>query len=227
MQADGEPAFDHYGLEGKDRPPIAADWPADISRPDRTVRSRAAHFEHLLLSSEPHGFCMEPLDPDTGVSMTSPLPYALITTVDREGRSNAMGASWVTRVSFKPFLMMVSVGKQRLSHRSIHEQGEFVICYPSAEQEKGALYCGTHPGHAGDKIARAGLVAVPSTKVRPPTIGDCTVAFECKVTCEYDAGDHTLFVGEVVAVTGDLNRAKHLFVTTRSKMVAMDQNGNV
>lgn len=170
---------------------------------------------------------MEPIDIDIGVSLTSPLPYALVTSVDGEGRPNAMGASWVTRVSFKPFLMMVSVGKQRFSHKSISEQGEFVICYPSAEQEDGAMYCGMHSGKKGDKIALSGLVTVPSIKVKPPTINDCTVAFECKLVCAYDAGDHTLFIGEVVAVTGDPSRTKHLFVTTRTKMVAMDQKGNI
>jgi flavin reductase (DIM6/NTAB) family NADH-FMN oxidoreductase RutF len=89
------------------------------------------------------------------------------------------------------------------------------------------MYCGTHSGKNGDKIVRSGLVAVPSTKVKPPTIGDCTVAFECKLVCAYDAGDHTLFVGEVVAVTGDPDKMKHLFVTTRTKMVAMDQKGSI
>jgi flavin reductase (DIM6/NTAB) family NADH-FMN oxidoreductase RutF len=170
---------------------------------------------------------MEPLDFDVGISLTSPLPYVLVTSIDGEGRPNAMGASWITRVSFDPFLMLVSVGKKRYTHKSIIEQGEFVICYPSAEQEKGAMYCGSHSGKEGDKIARSGLEATPSAKVKPPTIKDCTVAFECKVVCQYDAGDHTLFIGEVVAVTGDTTRMKHLFVTTRTKTVAMDQKGNL
>jgi flavin reductase (DIM6/NTAB) family NADH-FMN oxidoreductase RutF len=138
-----------------------------------------------------------------------------------------MGVAWITRVSFKPFLMMVSIGKTRFSHKAISEQKEFVICYPAADQEKGALYCGSHSGKSGDKIARAGLTAVPSTKVRPPTIKDCTVAFECMVVSAYDAGDHTLFVGEVVAVIGDPARQRHLFVTTGSKMVEMDQKGTL
>jgi flavin reductase (DIM6/NTAB) family NADH-FMN oxidoreductase RutF len=123
--------------------------------------------------------------------------------------------------------MLVSIGKNRFSHRSIKESKEFVICYPNVDQEQGALYCGTHSGKNGDKLARSGLFTMPSTKVRPPTIKDCTAAFECKVVSAYDAGDHTLFVGEVVAVMGDPGRPKHLFVTTGKKMVAMDQKGNL
>jgi len=168
---------------------------------------------------------MKPLDPDTGAGMTAPLPYVLITSVDGEGRPNAMGAAWVTRVSFSPFLMMVSIGKDRYSRKLIGETGEFVICYPSAGQEKGAMYCGTRSGKKGDKIARSGLETVPSAKVRPPAIKDCTAALECKVVGEYEAGDHILFVGEVVAVQGDPTRPKHLFATAEYKLVAMDPEG--
>ncbi len=170
---------------------------------------------------------MDPIDFDTGISLTSPLPYALVTSIDGEGRPNAMGVAWLTRVSFSPFLMMASIGKNRYSHSGIAQNKEFVICYPAADQEKGALFCGTHSGRDGDKLSRSGLTVAPSTKVRPPTIQDCTVALECKVVSAYDAGDHTLFIGEVVAVTGSPLRPKHLFVTTGSKMVAMDSKGNL
>jgi flavin reductase (DIM6/NTAB) family NADH-FMN oxidoreductase RutF len=169
---------------------------------------------------------MDLLDLDTAIGLTAPLPYALVTSMDGDGRSNALGVSWLSRVSFSPFLMMVSIGKNRYSHKGIAETREFVACFPAADQEKGALYCGTHSGKDGNKLTRSGLTVVPSVKVRPPTIKDCTVALECKVVCAYDAGDHTLFIGEVVAVTGSPAKPQHLFMTTGSKMVAMDNKGN-
>lgn len=169
---------------------------------------------------------MDELDPNTGFSLTSPLPYVLVTTVDDEGRPNVMGASWVTKLSFEPFLMGVSIGHKRYSHDLIRRCGEFVICYPSAEQEKEAMYCGHHSGRSGDKFTQSGLVAVPSRKVRPPSVEGCTVAFECKLVQSHEVGDHTFFVGEVVAVTGDTNRPKHVFVTTRTQPLAMDQEGS-
>jgi hypothetical protein len=42
----------------------------------------------------------------------------------------------------------------------------------------------------------------------------------------FPTGDHTLFVGEVLATTGDLSRGRHLFATTGSHMVALDQLGS-
>jgi len=170
---------------------------------------------------------MDELDPNVGFSLTSPLPYVLVTSVDDEGRPNVLGVSWVTKLSFEPFLMAVSIGHSRYSHDLIKRGGEFVICYPSAEQEKQAMYCGTHSGKCEDKFARSGLVPTPSKKVRPPTVDECTVAFECRLVQSHEVGDHTLFVGEVVAVTGDTERPRHIFVTTGTRPMAMDQKGKL
>ena len=170
---------------------------------------------------------MDELDFNTGFSLTSPLPYVLVTSVDDEGRPNVMGASWVTRISFEPFLMAVSVRHDRYSNGLIKSCKEFVICYPSAEQEKSAMYCGTHSGRREDKFAQTGLAASPSKKVRPPTVGECTAAFECKLVQAHEVGDHTLFVGEVVAVTGNPARSKHVFATTGKAPLSLDQKGNL
>ncbi|MDW5563249.1 MAG: flavin reductase family protein [Methanomassiliicoccus sp.] len=170
---------------------------------------------------------MEDIDSNVGFSMTSPLPYVLVTSADKEGRANVLGVSWVTKLSFDPFLMAVSIGHTRYSHDLIKNSGEFVICYPSAEQSKQALYCGFHSGRCEDKFARSGLAATPSRKVKPPTIEGCTVAFECRLFDSHEVGDHTLFVGEVVAVTGDPERPYHTFVTVGQRPIAMGPKGNV
>ncbi|MGD0818282.1 MAG: flavin reductase family protein [Methanomassiliicoccales archaeon] len=168
---------------------------------------------------------MEKIDENMAFGLTAPLPYVLITSLDKLGKPNAMGAAWVTRVSMSPPLIMVSIAPQRYSHKGIEFNKEFVVCYPSVGQEKGALICGTKTGRDGDKFAKAGLSVVPSLKVKPPTIKDSTVAFECKVVDTFVAGDHTLFIGEVVATTGTLNKEKHLFGTSKFKLFAMDESG--
>ena len=168
---------------------------------------------------------MEKIDEKMASGLTTPMPYALITSLDGAGKPNAMGAAWVTRVSGSPFLIMVSIAPERYSHQGIELHKEFVVCYPSAGQEKGAMFCGTKSGRDGDKIAKAGLSTVPSVKVKVPTIKDSTVAFECKLVDSHVAGDHTLFIGEVVATTGTPNKEKHLFGTSKFSLFAMDGNG--
>jgi len=35
--------------------------------------------------------------------------------------------------------------------------------------------------------------------VRPPSVKECPVNLECRVVDEFETGDHTWFVGEIVA----------------------------
>jgi len=73
---------------------------------------------------------------------------------------------------------------------------------------KEVLYCGTHSGRDVDKFKETGLVAVPAKNVRPPLIEECVANFECRVVGEIETGDHTIFVGEIVAahVSGEKKR---------------------
>jgi flavin reductase (DIM6/NTAB) family NADH-FMN oxidoreductase RutF len=169
---------------------------------------------------------MEMIDELTAFGLTAPLPYVLITSLDKEGEPNAMGVGWVTRVSMSPYLIMVSIAPERYSHAGIEFYKEFVVCYPSEGQEKAAMMCGSLSGREGDKLAKAGLAIVASQKVRPPTVKDCTVALECKVIDSHVAGDRTLFIGEVVATTGTAGKERHLFMRAKPfKLFAMDGSG--
>jgi flavin reductase (DIM6/NTAB) family NADH-FMN oxidoreductase RutF len=168
---------------------------------------------------------MEIIDERAAFGLAAPMPFALITSLDKNGKPNAMGAAWVSRVSISPPLLMVSIAPERYSHEGIELNKEFVVCYPSAGQENGAMFCGTRSGREGDKIHKAGLSVVASQKVKAPTIKDSTVAFECKVIDSHVAGDHTLFIGEVVATTRTIGREKHLFGTSKFTLFAMDEGG--
>jgi flavin reductase (DIM6/NTAB) family NADH-FMN oxidoreductase RutF len=170
---------------------------------------------------------MENIDNNSAIGLMKPIPYVLVTSLDKEGKPNALGVAAVSMISRSPFLIIVSIAHGRYSHEGIAYHKEFVVCYPSAEQEKGAMICGTKSGRDGDKLDKAGLVIVPSLKVKPPTIKDSTVAFECKLYDSHVAGDHTLFIGEVVAITGTPGKEKHLFLDRNYKPFAMDQNGKV
>jgi flavin reductase (DIM6/NTAB) family NADH-FMN oxidoreductase RutF len=64
-------------------------------------------------------------------------------------------------------------------------------------------YCGTESGRRIDKFKKTGLTAMASLKVKPPRIKECFGHLECKVVQKHTCGDHTLFVGEVVAASVD------------------------
>lgn len=162
------------------------------------------------------------LSENVAFARSAPMVYTVITSLDEAGKPNAMGASWVTRTSFDPFLVLVSIDHSRYSQAGIRKNREFVANYPSVGQEHGAWACGTASGRDVEEIAASGLAFVASNVVKAPTVDGTAVAFECRVIDEFETGDHTVFVGQVVAVRGNPDEKRHLFVTADFRIFSLD-----
>jgi flavin reductase (DIM6/NTAB) family NADH-FMN oxidoreductase RutF len=117
---------------------------------------------------------------------------------------------------------MISIDHSRYSHAGIDFLKEFVVHYPSAEQAEAAWFCGTRSGRDLDKIKETGLLLIDSIAVQVPTIKGSTVAFECKVIGQFETGDYTVFVGEVVATRGEPQKAGHLYVTSSYEFFSLE-----
>ena len=167
---------------------------------------------------------MQVLEESEALALSGPFPYTLVTSLDKNGGPNAMGVAWATRTSLEPFMIMISIDHRRYSHEGIQMHKEFVLNYPSKAQAEAAWICGTRSGRDGDKIKIAGLKLVESTAVKVPTIEGSTVAFECKVLNQFETGDHTVFVGEVVGTSGNPDKPKHLYVSSKHKLFGMSGN---
>jgi flavin reductase (DIM6/NTAB) family NADH-FMN oxidoreductase RutF len=161
------------------------------------------------------------------VTIASPYPYVLVTGVGKDGKPNAMGLGWWSFTSMNPPLLLVSIGKSRYTLECIRHAKDFVACFPSADQAAGAWTCGTQTGRGRDKLKEAGLTAVPSNKVKSPTIEGCTAAFECVVVNEIETGDHIVVVGEIVASRGDPDRPMHLYSVFYDRLIGLDAGGNL
>ena len=85
---------------------------------------------------------------------------------------------------------------------------------------------GTQSGRNQNKLDLANLETIPSIKIKTPTIKDCLVSIECKVINQFIAGDHTIFVGEVVACQADKSKIGHIYVTSDYTIFALDKDGN-
>ncbi len=165
---------------------------------------------------------MQELTRNDAIVLTTPLAYSLVTSLGIDGKPNALGVTGIIRTSFDPFLLMISIDHSRYSHAGIDLHKEFVLHYPSAGQEQAAWICGVKSGRDIDKIEEAGLTLIKSTNVSVPTIEGVTVAFECKVVAQFETGDHTVFIGEVVATRGNPDRAQHLFVNSKYEFFSLD-----
>ncbi len=156
------------------------------------------------------------------VQLASPHPYVLVTTVDQSGRPDAIGIGWFTIVSWSPPMVAIGVAPARHSYSNLEQVPEFVVNFPTPRLSRAAWACGTTSGARVDKFKANGMEALPSGQVRPPTIGGSLMAWECKVVQKMDTGDHRLYVGEILAVKGDLSQSAHLYSIHYRKLVSVD-----
>ncbi len=109
---------------------------------------------------------------------------------------NGMTAAWVSQVSFDPVLVMVAVGKERHTHKMIEKSGVFSISILDESQIDLAKHFGFKSGKDMDKFTDIPH-EIHSTAC--PVLKDCLAYLDCKVASSYPAGDHTLFIGEVLS----------------------------
>lgn len=127
-------------------------------------------------------------------------PVLLVTSKYKEA-VNIITISWATPISHKPPLVGISVAKGRYSHGLISKSKEFVVNVPHEGMLREIDYCGSVSGRNEDKLKNSSLTPEPAKKVGPPLIKECIGHLECKVVSSHDIGDHTFFVGEVLAAS--------------------------
>jgi len=128
-----------------------------------------------------------------------PRHTVLVTCVDKAGRANIITLTWSMPASIDPPMVVLSIAPKRYSHRMIEETGEFVINVPTMEIVRQSLFCGRISGTKVDKFKEAPLTPAPAKRVKPPIIKECVAHLECRLVQRIPTGDHTLFVGEVLA----------------------------
>ena len=128
-----------------------------------------------------------------------PEPVVTVISCDRKGTPNIMPVGWSTQVSVHPPMWAIVINKENYTHQLILESRQFVVIFPSKAQKEAIRYCGSHSGKEVNKFDYCGLKKIPAQKVRPPLIKDCVAALECKLVNFVESGDHTIFVGTIVA----------------------------
>ena len=144
--------------------------------------------------------------PSLRYSQAGPIaPVVLVTSVDSNGKPNIITLGMYMPISHDPPQVVIGVSPKRYSHDLISEQGEFVVNSPGFDVAVRAHVCGVKSGRDIDKWIEAGLTPKPAQRVHPPIIEECYGHIECEVVNRVNCGDHTLFVGEVVAASIDEN----------------------
>ncbi|MEM3555735.1 MAG: flavin reductase family protein [Candidatus Micrarchaeia archaeon] len=139
-----------------------------------------------------------------------PRQVILVTSCSK-GKKNIIALAWHSPLSFKPPLIGIAVGKTRFSHHLIKEGMEFVVSIPTESLREKVIAIGSRSGREIDKFSATGLTPSPAKFVKAPLIMECPINIECKLVDEFDAGDHTVFVGEVLEVHKSEIKEKLIF----------------
>ncbi len=115
------------------------------------------------------------------------------------GRRSICPLGWKMNTSITPPMMAISVAPARFTHDLIAGSGEFVLAWPGEDLAEATYVCGTRSGRDMDKFAQMKLTALPAQVVKAPLIAECAANLECRVAGRLTSGDHTIFVGEIVA----------------------------
>jgi len=140
------------------------------------------------------------LSPADARRLLEPGPVALV-TASWKGRPNIMTAAWVMPLSADPPLVGLAVSPLRFTHELIKNSEAFALNIPGRALVEKTWLCGNVSGKELDKFEEAGLTPIDAREIEAPLIEECLAHIECGVTDAIAIGDHTLFVGRVVAVS--------------------------
>ena len=125
---------------------------------------------------------------------------SVVTTVRADGEIHGMTANGINSVSLEPPLALVCAGHSTSSHPLIREAGRFAINILSEEQRPIAEY------YARPTADKTGDIEAAFTRTErgAALIDGCIARMDCRVIAEHDAGDHTVFIGQVEEIdTGE------------------------
>jgi len=159
------------------------------------------------------------LDSNLVYRLLHPRHTVLVTCTDKAGKPNIITLAWTMPTSADPPMVAMSITSKRYSYQLIKETGEFVINVPTMKIVKQTLFCGRISGVECDKFKETHLTAMPAKKVRSPIIKECIAHLECNLIQTIPTGDHTLFVGEVVAAYVNRGVFKKIFDVKKVKPV--------
>jgi flavin reductase (DIM6/NTAB) family NADH-FMN oxidoreductase RutF len=138
------------------------------------------------------------MDPNAKKTALRMIPYGLyvLTAQGRDGSIAAATVNWVTQASFAPPLLVVGVKADSGAHAVIKDAGAFALNVLGKGQQAAAFAFFKPATRDGNRIN--GEVFRPGAN-GAPILESAPASVECTLVDTLEKGDHSIFVGEVVA----------------------------
>ena len=127
----------------------------------------------------------------------------LIVSTSWRAVGNAAPIAYAMPVSVNPPLIAIAVHPSRRTHDMIKFGEEFAINVPSKVLLNHTQWLGMVSHTVGDKLEASRVPTFKGKEIEAPLLEGCVGWIECTLHDFYTMGDHTLFVGKVVAAQAD------------------------
>ena len=115
---------------------------------------------------------------------------------EADGDRIAVTIASLVSLSLNPPLVGISIGRDLSLHEVLRSAGAFGVSILRGDQAEAAA----HFARGAPPIVLWHDVAIRGGVTGAPLLADALAWIECRVWAEYAAGDHTFFVGEVIAL---------------------------
>lgn len=105
----------------------------------------------------------------------------LVTSISREGITNVAPKSWISMFSSNPPIVGFGCNINHLTAKNILSTGEFVVNIPGEEIAPKIWKSAELDQPDPEKIKKAGLSPIKSTKISTPRIAECKAHLECSL----------------------------------------------
>ena len=116
------------------------------------------------------------------------------------GVGHAMTVSAFTSVSLDPPLVLFCAEKIARFHDAVLAEGSWAVSVLAEDDEKTARWLATRGRPLDGQLD--GVAHHPGSATGAPVLDAALAVLECRTTAVHDAGDHSIVVGEVIAVSG-------------------------
>jgi flavin reductase len=142
-----------------------------------------------------------------------------VTVITTHGEADAFGmtANAFSSVSLDPPLVLVCVIKGTRGADTIEQNGVFAVNILTEEQEPISRYFASRDRPGG----RAGFAEVPHSigVTGSPILRGAAGFLDCRLVDKHDAGDHVIFIGEVLGIGHETEVTPLLFHHGRYRLV--------
>ena len=134
------------------------------------------------------------------VSLVTPRPIALVTTISPEGRVNAAPFSFFNVLGASPPICAFAPGDRddgtpKDTARNVRATHEFVVNLVDEAIGEAMNQCAAALPYGENELVRAGLRAAPSSSVKPPRILESPASLECQEWGTLRIGENRVVIG--------------------------------